>query len=513
MRAIGDWLGTNSFVSFSTVSFVTPPSGELDYVTVVAQVTAVADDYARLTWEIAESGFPASVPVAALEGWRMRIQDAEGNPVWVQNTGLELRGDGTRIIGSGWNAHRTNPIQRARATWGDLAVSDQPSFVDEISRWSRPAEVKGSSVDLPKPLPAGGAGRPPPRPPTALSVAEPPDDDDESSGGSREAISAILSWAHREESWSHDREEAWKKEVLQLTNLLRESGINADIDLAHDAETDIDWGRFGPKAIQDSNYVFVVVSSAWTQRWDGKNDPELGAGAVAEADTLRGLFEKHQQEFQRRVKLIVLPSSSNDDIPLSLRRLSTFPIDPSHPESVDGLIRHLTDQPTYHPPPVGPLKVVDGGFQNSTPAATGELLSRLDEIEKESVDESPGESDPSRWLELESIYQTLVLRGLAVGDDLTLRGPPTEAAAPGDDRVEGEALLRRVRSERPDTRWIRGRCDECGRPIPIDGDVDVGWVCSRRCRDRWYARLHTLIDPSSEEEAATRTPNVVPYWI
>jgi hypothetical protein len=38
-------------------------------------------------------------------------------------------------------------------------------------------------------------------------------------------------------------------------------------------------------------------------------------------------------------------------------------------------------------------------------------------------------------------------------------------------------------------------------------------VCSKRCHDRWFRRLHTVIDPQSEEEVITRVPSVVPYWI
>ena len=53
--------------------------------------------------------------------------------------------------------------------------------------------------------------------------------------------------------------------------------------------------------------VIVVLSEAWKQRWQGTNAPTVGAGAVAEADTLQGIFGKNQAEFQRKTLLVLLP--------------------------------------------------------------------------------------------------------------------------------------------------------------------------------------------------------------
>lgn len=81
-----------------------------------------------------------------------------------------------------------------------------------------------------------------------------------------------------------------------------------------------------------------------------------------------------------------------------------------------------------------------------------------------------------------------------------------------DDRREAETILQRVRSDRPDIRWVQGRCEQCGRAIPVPtGPGD--WVCSKSCRDEWLKLLYQFIDPGSGEEAITRIPRVVPYWI
>lgn len=86
-----------------------------------------------------------------------------------------------------------------------------------------------------------------------------------------------------------------------------------------------------------------------------------------------------------------------------------------------------------------------------------------------------------------------------------------KSAAFTEERQEAEALLRRVASQHPGIDWLEGRCDECGRPIPVP-DTDL-WVCSQACRESWFHKLYHYIDPGSEEETITHTPRVVPYWI
>lgn len=87
-----------------------------------------------------------------------------------------------------------------------------------------------------------------------------------------------------------------------------------------------------------------------------------------------------------------------------------------------------------------------------------------------------------------------------------------EGAAISEDRAEAEALLRRVIQQHPDVAWQEGRCEECGRAIPVPSVGEL-WVCSRSCRERWFQKLHHFVAPGSEEEAITKVVQVVPYWI
>lgn len=163
--------------------------------------------------------------------------------------------------------------------------------------------------------------------------------------------STFISWAHADPGWSEKRTSAWQALVAQFALTLPSLGIDCDVDLFHQDET-TDWTRFGPQAIVGSSHTLIVMSKAWADRWSGNNAPSVGAGAAAEADTLRGLFSANQATWQSRVIIVMLPGVEASVIPPDLQRVARFTIDPANLDSYDGLIRTLTGQPTYVKPPV-----------------------------------------------------------------------------------------------------------------------------------------------------------------
>ncbi|MCZ4076558.1 hypothetical protein O1W68_01255 [Rhodococcus sp. H36-A4] len=167
------------------------------------------------------------------------------------------------------------------------------------------------------------------------------------------STTAFVSWAHAASSWKESEVQEWERRVATFTTTLRQSGgIDADVDLYHFSDEEIDWGRYGPGKIATSEYVLVVVSTPWADRWSGKNKPTEGAGAVGEADALHGEFAKHQSEWQRKVKLVMFPGISDSTVPSDLSRLQRFYVDPDDLDSYDGLFRTLTSQPLYIPAPL-----------------------------------------------------------------------------------------------------------------------------------------------------------------
>lgn len=192
---------------------------------------------------------------------------------------------------------------------------------------------------------------------------------------------AFVSWAHSHPTWSVDRTSDWESQVAAFVALLRYRGIEAEVDLFHLDEA-IDWTRYGPREIEVAQYTLIVMSRAWAERWSGANQPHEGAGAAAEADTLKGLFTRDQEVWQRRVVIVMFPDVEQSAVPLDLQRVSRVSVDPSVPDSYEQLIRILTEQPRYPKPPLGEVPVFDpaAGYEESS-ALIG-LRDRLAQIER-----------------------------------------------------------------------------------------------------------------------------------
>ncbi|MBO1765450.1 toll/interleukin-1 receptor domain-containing protein [Allobranchiibius sp. GilTou38] len=200
----------------------------------------------------------------------------------------------------------------------------------------------------------------------------------------------FVSWAHANEDWDATESGEWQRQVIEFTTQLRQLGIDADVDLYHLNDDDVDWTRFGPSSVEKCDYVIVVVSRGWSERWTGTNSPTLGAGAAAEADVMHGEFSANQQAWQRKIKLVVLQGAEGADIPPGLQRVSRFNVDPSDPDSFEDLIRTLTGQPVHLKPemgqiPVLPAKTVDYLRSSRTRARKDNSQQRLLELRLENL--------------------------------------------------------------------------------------------------------------------------------
>lgn len=192
----------------------------------------------------------------------------------------------------------------------------------------------------------------------------------------------MVSWAHANTDWDQNQVAKWEQVVKEFAELLRACGVDADLDLWHLSETSIDWSRWGQDKVRTSEFVIVVLSEAWKQRWEGTNAPTVGAGAVAEADTLKGIFGKNQAEFQRKTLLVLLPGVPTEVVPEDLYRLHRFPVTELTRAGIDDLLRALFDAPKHTAPRVGAPPIFDtppGQPHPATPFEThdyGEYLAR-----------------------------------------------------------------------------------------------------------------------------------------
>jgi hypothetical protein len=166
---------------------------------------------------------------------------------------------------------------------------------------------------------------------------------------------AFISYAQTSEGWSEDVKERWMADVLQLAMVLSGMGIDVDVDQFYFEQPGIDWNRFGTLAVEDSDFVLIAVSPSYRERFEGRNNPSVGAGAVREADAILGILNEDQEEYRRKLVVVVLPEASGHDVPTQLSGHQRFTITDISQDGVESLFRLLSEQPATPKPPVGPL--------------------------------------------------------------------------------------------------------------------------------------------------------------
>lgn len=160
-------------------------------------------------------------------------------------------------------------------------------------------------------------------------------------------MKVFVSWAHRGEDWSITEADQWAETVKSFARLVDDvAGLDVVLDLWHLNDRDMDWRRWCLEQVRSSDYVLVAMNAPWEQRWRGTNSPTQGSGAVAEANALRGVFERDQGEFQRKVRIVMLPGAHGRDIPEDLVRLKRITVDDLSAVGIQALIDDLQERPT-----------------------------------------------------------------------------------------------------------------------------------------------------------------------
>lgn len=153
-----------------------------------------------------------------------------------------------------------------------------------------------------------------------------------------EPHNAFLSWVHGDRNW--------QDQVVAFARLL-DRYVQVEADFFRHAESDVDWTRYGPRAVKAADTVVIVGSDAYWAGWEGTDHPHAGAGSTREADALHGLYDTDRRLFQRKVVLALLPGVADRSIPYDLRRLHRFRIDEVTPAGIAALLRRLLGIPEH----------------------------------------------------------------------------------------------------------------------------------------------------------------------
>lgn len=162
----------------------------------------------------------------------------------------------------------------------------------------------------------------------------------------------MVSYAHSDPDWNPKQAQSRRQHVVELVAGLRQHGVDAEADAFHLNE---DWTRWGPRKVIDSDLVLIVASQAWRAAWIGSGNELTNRGLRAEADAVRSIEQMGRAEFQRRCRVILLPGSTEADIPVGMEGLGRYDILGFDAASLEPLLRDLTDQPPHVLPPLGPV--------------------------------------------------------------------------------------------------------------------------------------------------------------
>lgn len=305
--------------------------------------------------------------------------------------------------------------------------------------------------------------------------------------------SVFITWAHANTDWDSDQTQEWESLVGQFaTTLMTDCGIETEIDLWHQSEP-VNWTQWGPQRIRHSDYVIVVTSKAWRERFDGENDPTVGAGAVAECNELHGIFANDQEQFRRKVFLVQLPGVQADTIPGRLHSVVRFPLDHITVAGLQPLVRYITNQPRYLKPTRGPMLELPveeftyfpgAGSAPSSPKSenTDAVVASSSTSAQSTYESSSREAYLTRSLNASDSRLRLRRRGVGLSDDevertLGLR-PDVPAALTGLPAGEMRLLTAALGSGKSDVaeQWhqanIERASDDLLAAIPIWFSVD-----------------------------------------
>jgi DNA helicase-2/ATP-dependent DNA helicase PcrA len=167
----------------------------------------------------------------------------------------------------------------------------------------------------------------------------------------------------------------WTAKVVRFAESLRRNGVDAELDLWHESDTGTDWTRWGQQQIADSEFVVVALSTAWKQRWEGSESPTVGAGATAEANALKGIFQANRDDFQNKVLLALLPGVTQSDVPYDLFHLYRVEVPSFDVDGLESLLRSIFKAPTYSKPPLGDIPEFASSVLSATPSVETATLS------------------------------------------------------------------------------------------------------------------------------------------
>ena len=174
-------------------------------------------------------------------------------------------------------------------------------------------------------------------------------------------------------SYSHDSVEHLDR-VWNLSDRLRQDGVDCRIDQYEESPPE-GWPRWCSKQVDEAEFVLIICTEIYRQRYEGKGDPGTGRGVRWEGHVItQDLYEAETGN----VKFVPVVFSAIDSaqIPKEVRSATYYNV--ASEQGYEKLFRRLTNQPERRPSKVAErLKSMStrDSEQDSPKEASSQLLS------------------------------------------------------------------------------------------------------------------------------------------
>lgn len=169
-------------------------------------------------------------------------------------------------------------------------------------------------------------------------------------------------------SYTHDSDEH-RRAVLDLATRLRQDGVDVRLDRWVEGTPEQGWPAWMEDEIRRADFIVVVCSSLYYERYRGDGNPEQGRGGRWESNLIRDTLYANRSSLRRFVPVLA-DGADETSVPDPLRQSVTrYRLGAEY----DDLFRYLTSQPARRMPPIGPLRYMPTeGFDGSEDCPSNE---------------------------------------------------------------------------------------------------------------------------------------------
>jgi SEFIR domain/NACHT domain len=161
-------------------------------------------------------------------------------------------------------------------------------------------------------------------------------------------------------SYTHDSE-PHRDAVRRLGERLRDDGVNARLDRWVPGTPPQGWPAWMEDELEAADFVIVVCSAHYYDRYRGRGDPTAGRGGRFESNLIRDYLYADRSPVTRYVPVLSV-DATEDHVPDPLRySVTRYRLED---DGYDDLYRFLTAQHAEPPPPLGSMRRLPASAQD-----------------------------------------------------------------------------------------------------------------------------------------------------